>query len=252
MMASLRDSEVASIVLADDSTTIQKVVQLSFADEQIDVRIFSDGKSALKDIRAHGADAVLVDISLPEMDGYELCRTLKKDPGMERVPVILLAGTFEPFDVEKAEMVGYTGSLTKPFETSQLVSLVKELLQKEDLPGHVPISSVVGDGESFSGGDDFPINPTLGPVEGDLIFELSPDECRPSFQLLEREIIGSIVQQGPVAGQESLAPEDFSSQSGELTPEQLDQLVNRLSERLPDTLKSLLPGILEETLKKPE
>ncbi|HLV01832.1 MAG TPA: response regulator [Acidobacteriota bacterium] len=252
MTDSLSASKAASIVLADDSTTIQKVVQLSFSDEPIDVRIFSDGKSALDDIRAHGADAVLVDISLPEIDGYELCRILRKELGLERVPLILLAGTFEPFDVERAEMAGYTGSLTKPFETSQLVSLVKELLQKEDSPGHVLASGAAGDRDSFSGGEDFLINPVPGPIEGELIFKLSPEECRPSFQLLEREIIGSVTLQDTFESQESLASEDSSSQTLDFSPEQLDQLVNRLSERLPDALRSILPEILRDTFRKAE
>lgn len=240
----------SSIVLADDSTTIQKVVQLSFADEQIGVRIFSDGKSALQDILVHGADAVLVDISLPEMDGYELCRTLRENAAMKHVPVILLAGTFEPFDVERAEKVGYTGSLTKPFETSQLVSLVKELLQKEDSSRRTQFSRETGERESLPNPESFPIVPTLSQAGGDLIFELSPEECRPTFQLLEREVIGSIVKQKSDSSEEPASQEESVQQSGELTPEQLDQLVNRLSERLPDTLRSLLPRVLEENLRK--
>lgn len=252
-MDSPGEARRGSIVLADDSTTIQKVVQLSFADENIEVRIFSDGKSALNDIVANGADAVLVDISLPEMDGYELCRTLKANPVLEELPVILLAGTFEPFDVDKAERAGYAGSLTKPFETSQLVSLVKELLDKDTGTQQTAASREASEGGQSIHRGNFPVSPTLKPAGGDLIIALTPAECQPSFRLLERELVGSIQKQKPTSTDEEVVSQQRSSQEAEvLTQEQLDLFVHRLSERLPDTLKSLLPEVVEETLKKPE
>ena len=69
-----------TILLADKSITIQKIVQLTFADDNYSIKCFSDGQSALESIRQVSPDLVLADISLPGKNGYELCQTLRNDP----------------------------------------------------------------------------------------------------------------------------------------------------------------------------
>lgn len=117
------------LLLADDSLTIQKVVNLTFADQGMEVASFSDGDSAAKAFRAVDPDIVLADVNMPGMNGYELCEMLKGDPSYQHVPVLLLVGSFEPFDREEAERVGANGHMTKPFSSiAELVSTVDALL----------------------------------------------------------------------------------------------------------------------------
>ena len=77
------------LVLADDSKTIQKVVALLFEEEDFEVHSFENGASALEHIRSRGADIVLADVSLPILDGYDLCREIKEDPRTSLLPVVL-------------------------------------------------------------------------------------------------------------------------------------------------------------------
>ncbi|MEZ5308734.1 MAG: response regulator [Pyrinomonadaceae bacterium] len=120
------------LLLADDSITIQKVVNLTFADEGIDVVSVGDGNSALEKLREDAPDIVLADVNMPGLTGYEICERIKENEDSERIPVVLLVGSFEPFDEDEAERVGADAYLTKPFQSiSQLVDKVSELLGDE-------------------------------------------------------------------------------------------------------------------------
>ena len=96
------------ILLADDSITIQKVIELTFSDEDFDVVTVGNGRLALEKLGEVRPDIVLCDIIMPETDGYEVCRRIKSDPGFSQVPVLLLTGAFEPFDQQKAAQVAAT------------------------------------------------------------------------------------------------------------------------------------------------
>ncbi len=116
------------ILLADDSITIQKVIELTFLDEDFDVVTVGNGRLAIERAEEVQPDVVLCDIIMPEKDGYEVCQFVKQNPRLAHVPVLLLTGAFEPFDQEKATRVGADGSLAKPFEPQTLIAKVKELL----------------------------------------------------------------------------------------------------------------------------
>ncbi len=122
------------LVLADDNLTIQKVVELSFAEDDIEVHSFAEGESALEYLRNQPTDVLLADVAVPLIDGYDLCRKVKRNPNTAHIAVVLLAGTFDPFDTKRAERAGCDGSLIKPFETSELVDLVKRLLGSSPSP----------------------------------------------------------------------------------------------------------------------
>jgi len=127
---------VTKLLLADDSPTTQKVVQLTFADEGIEVVVADDGDTAMELFNHHKPDVVLADINIPGLNGYEVCEAIRKHEGNGKTPVILLAGSFEPFNVEEARRVGASDYLTKPFSSiRRLVATVTALLDsvaKED------------------------------------------------------------------------------------------------------------------------
>ncbi len=117
-----------TLLLADDSVTIQRVIELTFAHEDVRVVAVSDGRRAVQWMETEWPDIVLVDVEVPELDGYAVCAHVKQSSRLKGVPVLLLAGAFEPVDEERARSIGCDGVLVKPFEPQQLVSRVKSLL----------------------------------------------------------------------------------------------------------------------------
>jgi CheY-like chemotaxis protein len=118
-------------LLADDSATIQRVVELTFANEDIDVVTVGDGTRAIEVIERDRPDIVLADVSMPGRDGYEVASFVRSDPARDRIPVVLLTGAFEPLDESRCETIGRHEVLVKPFEPRQVIAKVRELL---DLP----------------------------------------------------------------------------------------------------------------------
>ncbi|HKP36013.1 MAG TPA: response regulator [Pyrinomonadaceae bacterium] len=120
------------LLLADDSIAIQKVIDLTFTDEGMEVTTVGDGQDALDKLDQITPDVVLADIFMPGVDGYELCKFIKQSERFSGVPVMLLVGTFEPFDEAEARLAGADDVVTKPFQSiRQLVSRVGSLLGNE-------------------------------------------------------------------------------------------------------------------------
>lgn len=118
------------ILLADDSITIQKVVELTFSDGDYEVIATNNGTKAIQRLAEVKPDIVLSDIIMPEKNGYEVCEYVKSHPEFRHIPVILLTGTFEPFDPDRAEKAGCDAVVTKPFESQSLIHKVEELIQQ--------------------------------------------------------------------------------------------------------------------------
>jgi len=117
-----------TILLADDSVTIQKVVELTFLDEEYRVVAVGNGADAIDRLAEVEPDIVLADVHMPGADGYELCAAARgRYPG---VPVLLLVGTFEVFDAERASAAGAAGHLKKPFDSQELLRQVKDLVDE--------------------------------------------------------------------------------------------------------------------------
>jgi CheY-like chemotaxis protein len=105
------------LLLADDSITIQKVVDLTFTDEGVDVLCVNNGREALERLEDFGPDIVLADVFMPQVNGYEVCEYIKQNQRLKQIPVMLLVGSFEPFDEAEARRVGADDTLTKPFQS---------------------------------------------------------------------------------------------------------------------------------------
>lgn len=117
------------ILLADDSITIQKVVELTFSDGDYDVTAVNNGNKAIQKLSEMRPDIILSDIIMPEKNGYEVCEYVKSHPEFRNIPVILLTGTFEPFDPDRADKAGCDAVVTKPFESQSLIHKVEELIE---------------------------------------------------------------------------------------------------------------------------
>ncbi len=142
-----------NLLLADDSITIQKVVAITFANEDYAVTTVDNGDDALARARAQRPDVILLDVLMPKKNGYDACEALKADPAFAGVPVILLAGTFEPFSESRAREVRADAWLQKPFESQALINKVKQLVE-----GTAPVAA--------PGAIDFgrPATPATAPI----------------------------------------------------------------------------------------
>ena len=118
------------ILLADDSITIQKVVELTFSDGDYEVIAVNNGAKAVAKLSEVRPDIILSDIIMPEKNGYEVCEFVKSHPEYRNIPVILLTGTFEPFDPDRADKAGCDAVVTKPFESQSLIHKVEELIEQ--------------------------------------------------------------------------------------------------------------------------
>ena len=139
-----------TLLLADDSVTIQKVVNLTFADEGIDVVTVGDGDSAMEKISQISPDVVLADVHMPGLSGYQICEIVRENPATKDLPVVLLVGSFEPFDESEAARVGANGYLTKPFQSiRQLVSQVTDLMPSAELDVEPAVEERTGPAEDM-------------------------------------------------------------------------------------------------------
>ncbi len=123
-----------TLLLADDSVTIQRVIELTFADEDVRVIAVSNGDEAIAVLNRTPPDIVLADVGMPGPSGYDIAQHIKDTPNLAHIPVVLLTGAFEPIDQVKATAVGCDGVLAKPFEPQLVIGRVKELLAKPKRP----------------------------------------------------------------------------------------------------------------------
>ena len=131
------------LLLADDSPTIQKVVELTFADEGVEVISFGSGAEALEKLGEIKPDVVLVDAYMPLPSGYEICEYIKQNAELKHIPVMLLVGSFEPFDEAEARRVGADDILTKPFQSiRRLIDRVGGLVSGKQDTDQVPTAEL--------------------------------------------------------------------------------------------------------------
>ena len=116
------------LLLADDSVTVQRVIELTFSGEDVQVVAVGDGEEAIARIAAERPDIILADIGMPKRSGYEVSAFVKNNPELRKIPVLLLAGAFEPVDEAKAKEANCDGVLVKPLEPQHVIARVRELL----------------------------------------------------------------------------------------------------------------------------
>ncbi len=165
-----------TILLADDSITIQKIVNLTFSGEGIEVVTVGNGDAAIKKVYDIHPDLVLADIFMPGKNGYEVCEYIKGERDLQRTPVILLVGAFEPFDTNEAARVQADGHLTKPFEIKVLLSAVNSLI------------SATG-GDKAEPGDQAPERPEAASIT---VGSPAQTDGEPSVQEIPEQIDGEL------------------------------------------------------------
>ena len=193
------------ILIADDSSTIRKIVELTFRESEIEVEAVGSGRDALERLERTEADLVLADVEMPGPSGYEICRTIKTSA--RPVPVLLLAGTFEPFDIERARECGADDYLVKPFESGQLRAKVEALLGGAEQPRSaaqadpsdetaVEVVEPAGAAELPPGLVDAVTREVLGRLSDDVIREMAEGIVSDVAERILRERIDEIEDEG--------------------------------------------------------
>jgi CheY-like chemotaxis protein len=133
------------ILLADDSVITRKVVELAFPRPRYEVSSIAETAASADRVSEADPDIILIATGMPQGTGYDLCATIRGNPRTAWVPLVLVAGSFEPFDEARARAAGSGGHLRKPFQTKELVALVERLLAASPRPGsqHPPAAAAV-------------------------------------------------------------------------------------------------------------
>lgn len=185
------------ILLADDSLTIQKVVELTFSDSEYELVCVSNGQRVLDRIEAgETPDLILADVVMPEKNGYEVCEAIKANPATARIPVVLLSGTFEPFDRDRADRLGCDAIVSKPFDSQQLLRQVEALLARP--AGEIPTTATMA----------IPVMTIAAPMPAPSVPPPAPAPSgEPGFA--PEDFTGSIRLPAPVAGGPDLFEEEY-------------------------------------------
>jgi twitching motility two-component system response regulator PilG len=119
-------SHPTTVLIVDDSPTIRRLVEITLSREGYQVISAVDGQDGLDKIMEEPPDLVLLDITMPRLNGYQLCKAIKENKNTANIPVIMLSGKDDVADKEMGRKVGSSGYITKPFEPDELVEYVRE------------------------------------------------------------------------------------------------------------------------------
>ena len=153
-----------TLLLADDSLTIQRVIALTFAGEGVNVVAVSDGDAAIALVEREPPDIVLADVGMPGKSGYEVARHIKSSPQLAHIPVLLLTGAFEPVDEQRAAEARCDGVLAKPFEPDVVIARVRELLERARTAVEATVRMEAGPAAPAAGSAQEPPPPAAPPA----------------------------------------------------------------------------------------
>ncbi|MEM9542937.1 MAG: response regulator [Cyanobacteria bacterium P01_E01_bin.42] len=126
-------SESISILVVDDTPENLSVLTQMLSEQNYEVRVSPNGKLALKSIRSKPPHLVLLDINMPDLNGYQVCETLKADPDICDIPVMFISALHEPVDKLHGFRVGGVDYITKPFEAIEVLARVENQLHLRSL-----------------------------------------------------------------------------------------------------------------------
>jgi len=117
-----------SVISVDDSSTMRRMVSFTLKSAGYEVLEASDGAEALSLLKTRPVDLVISDINMPNLDGIQLTRELRRQPGFTRTPIILLTTESDPAKKAEGRAAGATGWIVKPFNQEQLLAVVAKVL----------------------------------------------------------------------------------------------------------------------------
>ena len=121
---------VLTILIADDEPHVVELVRVTLEDNRVRVFDAEDGETALAVAEALEPDLVLLDVHLPDLNGLEVCRRLRKHPRLAATKIVMLTAAAQQDDIARGFSAGATDYLTKPFSPVRLLSLVERLMPR--------------------------------------------------------------------------------------------------------------------------
>jgi two-component system alkaline phosphatase synthesis response regulator PhoP len=121
------------ILVVEDEAELTNAIQIRLEQAGYEVLIAYDGKEGLEKAREENPDLIVLDLMLPKMDGYKVCRMLKFDAKYKKIPVVMLTARTQEKDESLGYEVGADVFITKPFKYQVLLSKIRELLGEGDL-----------------------------------------------------------------------------------------------------------------------
>ena len=189
-------AEKQRILIVDDDYNIAELISLYLTKECFETKIVGDGEEALRVFEHYNPNLILLDLMLPGIDGYQVCRELRST---SQVPIIMLSAKGEIFDKVLGLELGADDYMIKPFDSKELVARVKAVLRRYQPPVQTPASSVTEQHGNFVEYPDLIVNLTnysviynghsieLPPKELELLYFLasSPNQVFTREQLLD-------------------------------------------------------------------
>lgn len=118
------------ILNIDDSPTVQRLIEMILSSQGYKVVLASDGEEGIAKAKSEQPDLILVDFVMPKMNGYQVCKTLKEDPGFKDTPIILVTSKGDKVGSKFVDVLGISEYFTKPFQPEELLAKIREVLDK--------------------------------------------------------------------------------------------------------------------------
>jgi DNA-binding response OmpR family regulator len=128
----------ARILVVDDDRVIQQLLKVNLELEGYAVAVAEDGEEALAQFEVFRPNLVLLDIMMPKLDGWEVCRRLKAGPDSSHVPIVLLSARAQEADVQRGMELGVAAYVTKPFDPISLLDMIADILTKHGFSAWEP------------------------------------------------------------------------------------------------------------------
>ena len=165
-----------TVLIIEDEPSLQEILTYNLESRGYQVLVFDEGTEGLEGVRKHVPDIVLLDIMLPGMDGFEVCRHIRSDPLIKHLPVLMMTARGEEIDQLVGFQMGADDYVTKPFKMRILLERIKSLLRRtegstDDEAGQLSADGIVLDRIQFKvtvGDEDIAFTPT----EFDLLWHL--------------------------------------------------------------------------------
>jgi PleD family two-component response regulator len=139
MTPNLTQPHRGNLLLVDDTPNNLRLLSAMLTEQGYEVRRVVNGQMALKTAQANPPDLILLDIKMPDMNGYEVCQRLKVDPVTRDIPVIFISALDEVLDKVKAFAVGGVDYITKPFSEEEVFARVENILTIRKLQQQVKV-----------------------------------------------------------------------------------------------------------------
>ena len=130
-------ADLPRILIADDTPQAAELLEAYLAGDDYELRVASDGEQTLKAVADWRPDLILLDVMMPRISGFEVCKRLRADPATKDVAILMITALDQQADVERAVEAGTNDFLSKPINKAELLQRVRALLQVRQVKGEL-------------------------------------------------------------------------------------------------------------------